>query len=383
MSDPTPGVISRWRLVLGRYSQQRLGELGGEQRRLDRALDFLYAREYAGRGVRGRPATGQGAGPGSLDPSQLLVPRWLDEVRTLFPKETVQVIERHALERYGLTEILKNRETLSRIEPSFDLLKVMLELRGHVKGDLLAELRRIIGEVVEKLRHQLEADVKRALAGRVHRFLPGRVKVARNLDWKQTIRRNLKNWDSERQQLVIDTPRFFSRIQRQMPWDVIVCVDQSASMAGSIIHAAVMASIMAGLPSLCVKLVVFDTSVVDLTDHVDDPIETLMSVQLGGGTDIGRAIRYCEQLVRVPQRTILVLISDFCEGASPRRLLAAVRRLHEAGVTQLGLAALEEDANPSFDRAMAERLSAVGMDVAALTPRELAQWVMGVISGRG
>jgi Mg-chelatase subunit ChlD len=206
------------------------------------------------------------------------------------------------------------------------------------------------------------------------------MKVAQNLDWRSTIRRNLKNYDRDRKRMIVDEVRFFSRVTRRMPWTVILCIDQSGSMTESVIHSAVMAGILAGLPLVKVKLVVFDTAVVDLSGHVDDPVEVLMSVQLGGGTDIGQAMAYCERLVEDPLRTVLVLVSDFCEGASPARLLGTCKRLAEARVKLLGLAALDLNANPSYDRQMADRLAAIGMDIAALTPNQLAQWLANVIS---
>jgi Mg-chelatase subunit ChlD len=221
--------------------------------------------------------------------------------------------------------------------------------------------------------------VRRALSGKVNRFRRSPVKVAQNFDWRSTIRENLKNYDVTRQRLLVDNLIFFSRIQRRLPWQVILCVDQSGSMASSVIHSAVMAGILAGLPMIKVNLVVFDTEVVDLTGYVDDPVEALMSVQLGGGTDIGKAICYCESRVENPRRSVVVLVSDFCEGAPARNLLGGCRRLREAGVKLLGLAALDETANPTYDVRMADRLAEAGMDIAALTPKQLAEWLAKVL----
>ena len=204
--------------------------------------------------------------------------------------------------------------------------------------------------------------------------------MAQNLDWRGTIRRNLKNFDTRRKQIAVEQVLFFSRIQRRLPWRIILCVDQSGSMANSVIYSAVMAGILSGLPLIDVKLVVFDTSIVDLSDHVDDPVELLMSVQLGGGTNIGQAMQYCENLVEDPHRTIVVLISDFCEGAPTRSLLASCQRFREGGVKLLGLAALDETASPSYDVQMAEMLAAQGMDIAALTPKRFAEWLAKTIS---
>ena len=201
-----------------------------------------------------------------------------------------------------------------------------------------------------------------------------------NFDWRGTIRDNLKNWDAERQVIIADRLRFYGRSRRRLPWTIILCVDQSGSMLSSTIYAAIMASILIALPSVEVKLVVFDTSIVDLSSEAHDAVEVLMAVQLGGGTDIASAMEYCEGLVTQPSRTIFVLISDFEEGGSVARMLAATRRMASARITLLGLGALSDDAAPAYDRRMAERLSGSGMKIAALTPDRFAEWIGGVIT---
>jgi Mg-chelatase subunit ChlD len=369
--------LARWRLVLGNYAQLKMGDcLSGVQQRMADALEQLYAREYRGRGVRQDPKLG----PGSLDPSQVNVPKWLNDVRELFPKETCTRITQHALDRYGLTELVQDPATLAALEPSTELLGAVLALKGQMGGAVLAEARRLIARVVEEVKRRLEQEVKNAMAGRLNRFRHSQHRVARNFDARDTIRRNLKHWDPGRRQLVVEEPRFSSRVKRHLPWEVILCVDQSGSMASSVIHSAVMAGILAGLPGVRVRLVVFDTAVVDLSGHASDPVEVLMSVQLGGGTNIGQAVRYCEQLVSQPGRTVLVLVTDFCEGADPRALLAACRRLREAGVKLLGLAALDAEANPWYDEQLAGRLAAEGMEIAALTPGQFAHWLAAVMN---
>jgi Mg-chelatase subunit ChlD len=229
------------------------------------------------------------------------------------------------------------------------------------------------------LKRKLETEIKNAITGHLNRFRHSQLKTARNFDARDTIRRNLKNWNPELKKIIVEEPRFFSRVKRHMPWDIILCVDQSGSMTDSVIHSAVMAGILAGLPMMRVKLVIFDTSVVDLSEYAADPVEVLMGVQLGGGTDIGKALRYCEQLVTQPRRTVLVLISDFCEGADPRVLYATARRLREAGVRLLGLASLDVKSNAMYDQKIAGRLADLGMEIAALTPLELAHWLAEVI----
>lgn len=380
--------IVRWRHVLGRFAAQQLPcQMSPDQQRMEQALDFLYGQEYSNRGVRGRGQSGQGQAstektPGSLDPSQLSVPTWITEIRELFPQETVEIIEKHALERYKLTELVTDPATLEKLEPNMDLLKAVLTFRSQMQGQqVLQAARRIVREVVEDIRRRLENDIRRSLLGKLNRFQHSPLKVAQNLDWRGTLRQNLKHYDRDRNQLVIQSVKFFSRVERRLPWHVILCIDQSGSMADSVIHSAVMGGILAGLPSLKVSFVVFDTAVVDLTDHADDPVELLMSVQLGGGTNIGQALAYCQTLVQNPLRTALVLISDFAEGGSPQTLLTCCRQLHEAGVTLLGLASLEDQqATAYYDVGMAEQLAVHGMEIAALTPRRLAEWLAQKIS---
>jgi Mg-chelatase subunit ChlD len=380
MNRTQEDTLARWRLVLGKYARDQIpAGMSVQQQRIENALDFLYSREYRGRGVRD-PEEETGEREGTLDPTQLTVPQWLSEVRELFPKETVSLIEKHALDRYGLTELVTDAQILRRLEPSFDLVKMLLTFRGHLKGEVLNEARRVIRSVVEEIKQRLITEVRRAFSGSRNRFQHSNLKMAQNLDWRGTIRKNLKNFDTERKQIVVEQVLFFSRVQRRLPWRIILCVDQSGSMASSVIYSAVMAGILSGLPLIDVKLVVFDTSVVDLSSHIDDPVELLMSVQLGGGTNIGQAMQYCEQLVEDPHRSIVVLVSDFCEGASPRPLISSCQRLREGGVKLLGLAALDENANAGYDVEMAETLAAGGMDIAALTPKHFAEWLAKKIS---
>lgn len=383
-SDPqNQEALARWRLVLGKYAQPQMPDcLSGDQARMAEALDQLYSREYRGRGVRQDPRISERGklGPGSLDPSQLNIPGWLNEVRELFPKKTCERITKHAVDRYGMTGLLDDADVLESMEPSTELLGAVLALKGQMKGRVLDAARKLIARVVEEIKRKLEQQIRNALTGRLNRFRHSQLRIARNFDARDTIRRNLKNWNVDRKKLVVENPRFFSRVKRHMPWEVILCVDQSGSMAGSVIHSAVMAGILASLPLVRVRLVVFDTSVVDLSEHATDPVEILMTVQLGGGTNIGQATRYCEGLVSQPRRTVFVLVTDFCEGADPRILISSCQRLRESGVRTIGLAALDADANAWYDEQMAGRLAADGMEIAALTPTQLAQWLAEVMN---
>lgn len=343
---------------------------------MDRVLDYLYGREYQGRGVRQEGDSRQGGSQESV----FTIPDWIREVRELFPADTAEIIQRHALDRYGMTELVTDAEVLAKLEPSYELLKTVLSFKGLMKGDVLEVARRVVRQVVEELRRRLAREVRQQLWGKLNKQRRSRLKVAKNLDFRRTIRANLKHYNRDRRALVLETLHFFSRVEHHLPWHIIMAVDCSGSMLDSVIYSAVMAGIFKGLPSLRVSLLAFDTGIVDLSDQIDDPTELLMSVQLGGGTNIGGALGHCETLVRYPSRTIVIVVTDFFEGSPPEIMLASIKRLRESGVRVLGLAALDRTAQPCYDRQMAERCVAAGAEVAALTPQRLAQWLSTVLS---
>ena len=375
-------ALARWRLVLGRFADPQLPFVRGAGHgyaRMDRVLEYLYGREYAKRGVRkdsgGAGSDEPGGREGGSGASILYLPDWLREVRELFPRDTIETIEKHALERYGMTELVTDPEVLRKLEPNYELLKSVLTFKGMMQGEVLEVARSIIRRVVEELRRRLASQIRRVLWGKLSRQHRSNLKVAKNLDIRRTIRDNLKNFDPASKRIVLQRLHFFSRVQQHSPWHIIIAVDCSGSMVDSVIYSAVMAGIFRGLPSMKVSLVAFDTSVVDLSDEVDDPAELLMSVQLGGGTDIGGALGYCQTLVNNPNKTMLVLVTDFFEGGRPNDMLLAIRHLRESGVRVLGLAALDEKAEPVYNKEMAQQCVAAGAEVAALTPQRLAEWI--------
>lgn len=365
---------ARWRLVMGAGSEQLCGELGSEDQQRDACLGFLYDREYgSGRNVRGKDDGGK---KGGLGASALTVPDWINKVHELFPKKTIERLEKDALERYQLDEMVTDPEVLSRAQPNPTLLKAVLRTKHLMNQDVLKAAQHLVRRAVEELMKKLAQEVRSPFQGALDRRNRSMLKIAKNFDIAATLRRNLKHYDPGRQRVLIETPLFYSRVRRQVDrWQMIILVDESGSMLDSVIHSAVTAAIFYSMKMMKVHLCIFDTAVVDLTEHCMDPVETLMKVQLGGGTDIGQAVEYAAGLVENPRRTIVALITDFCEGAPPGRLFAAAKRLVESGVTCLGLAALDEQANPSYDHATAARLAQMGWHIAAMTPGELATWV--------
>jgi Mg-chelatase subunit ChlD len=364
--------MMRWRLVLGEGTEETLGGLGEDWQRREQALRFLYGREYGpGRNVRARSAQG-----GGLGESQLTVPEWINEVHQLFPKKTIERIEKDALERYKLEEMVTNPDVLRRAQPNQTLLKAIMRTKHLMNAEVLKLARDLVRKVVEELFRKLARPVESPFLGAINRRRRSMLRVAKNFDVERTVRTNLKHFDPSTKRLVIQAPLFFSRVRRQADrWKIIILVDESGSMADSVIHAAVTAAIFHGIRSLRTHMVLFDTNVVDVTDQAGDPVETIMKVQLGGGTDIGGALAYAAGLVENPRRTIVVLITDFFEGAPQHRLLEVAAGLIESGATLLGLAALDQDAAPRYDKSLASKLVSLGAHMGAMTPGELAAWV--------
>jgi Mg-chelatase subunit ChlD len=250
-----------------------------------------------------------------------------------------------------------------------------------MRGEVLDTARRIVEQVVRELTEKMQSQIRSAVMGKRDRNRSTPFKCSKNFDFKKTVRKNLKNFDSAQERIVVDKVYFHRNVERFNPWHVIICVDESGSMMENVIHSAVMAGIFAKLPVLTTKLVIFDTNIVDLTDYVDDPVEALMRVQLGGGTDIGKALAYCEGLITFPHKTILVLVSDLCDGGGYKTMYAHTRSMIEAGARVFCLTALDKDCVGMYDRTAAKRMSYLGARVAALTPGGLANWIGEVIAG--
>lgn len=366
----------RWRLVLGRHAQGPL-PLGpsGTDPALDATLGYLYDREYTARGM----SAADGSPGGGLEGSFPTAVSWLDGARRLFPESTIERLERDALTRYGLTDLLADPDAVDSITPNVDLAAALLRTKGRLDPGLAAGVRALIAKVVADIVQRLRPPLTTSLSGQRHHGRRSPHASMRNFDWRGTIAANLGNVDPATGKMLVDDVRFVARQRRRnLNWEVIIVVDQSGSMASSLLHSAITASIMAGLPGLSVRLLLFDTSVVDLSHLADDPVEVLMTAQLGGGTNIAAALQHAATLVSQPTHTVLTLISDFDEGGSIASLIRTTAGLAESGVTLLGLAALSDDGQPWYNHEVARRLSDVGMEIGAMTPDHFAAWLAEV-----
>lgn len=367
-------AVNRWRLVLGSGSERSLdfGGSAGEIRRymdMEQLLDYLYS---GAQGDDVRQSRGLQGGTGD---SQLTAAKWITRVRELFPKSAAEVIQRHALEEFGMTELLTDKNILESMKPDMQLLKTVLQLKHLMHGEVLEVARRVARQVADELRQKLENSTRSAITGKLDRSQRSPVRSSRNIDMKKTIRRNLKNYDKEHEQLVLQDIYFGSRIKKYNKKTVIIAVDESNSMLGSVIYSAVMAQIIAGMSFANVRLVIFDTNVVDLSSEADDTAQVIMSIQLGGGTDIGKALGYCETLITAPHETCVICVTDLYEGGSRGRLLNTARSIIGSSAKLSFLTALDEGSEPVFDKKLGQELADIGAFVGALTPDRLGEYI--------
>lgn len=381
-ADPSPDfdldAAERWRLLLGEAGAASLPGCAGGSRSgaMDRSLSWLYGRNEGGDGDSdGRDRLDRHGGGGA---SRLTVPEWINDIHALFPQETIERLERDAIERYRIDEIVTSREVLERAVPNPALLEAVLRTKHLMNPDVLAMARKLVAAVIQQLIDRLAKEVEQSFSGHRCRQRVIPVGAMNRFAAAETIRRNLRHYDPQSRQLVIARPWFHSHWRRRLErWQIILVVDQSGSMLSSVIHSAVTASCLWRLPGIRTHLIAFDTEVVDLTADVDDPVELLMNVQLGGGTYIGKALAYAAELIEVPSRAIVVLISDFYEGMPEHTLLGLTAALVGQGSKVLGLAALNDSAQADYNRILAQKLVDAGAEVAAMTPGQLAGWLAG------
>lgn len=364
---------TRWRLILGPAGDEAMGARGegAGVDDLEGALSWLYDRETDEDDSRSLARSGPGRGHSH----PLAVPDWLNAIHELFPVEAIQRLESDALNRFGILDIVTRKEALANVTPSLSLVEAILRCKSKMDNTVLEAARAVVAKVVEELKKKLTEEVEHRLGMTPMRHRRSRYRVARNLDPIRTIRKNLRHWDQEKKRLILSQPEFFSRVRRFGPrYQVIVLVDQSGSMARNIIHAAVVASVLYKLPATRSHLVVYDTEVVDLSAHVEDPVELLLRVQLGGGTDGQKALQYAAELVDVPHRTILLWITDFEDNAEA--LAREVRSLVGEGVIVFGAASLDEETQGAYDHGVAQAVADAGAHVAATTPGKLVSWIV-------
>jgi Mg-chelatase subunit ChlD len=355
----------RWRLILGGGANDGTScQLSGSDLGMDRTLEALYDSDRK-------------AGLGSSSPN---VARWLGDIREYFPSSVVRLMQADALERLQLRQMLLEPEMLASVEPDVNLVATLMSLRAVIPNRTKETARLVVRKVVEELTKKLENPTRQAIAGALNRSIRNRRPRLQEIDWDRTIRVNLRHYQPDYRTVVPETRIGFGR-KRNSLRDLILCVDQSGSMAASVVYAGVFGAVLASIPSVSTRMVVFDTAVVDLTEEISDPVELLFGVQLGGGTDIHRALTYCEGLVRRPTDTVLVLISDLFEGGDRAGLLKKAAALVDAGVKMVALLTLSDNGAPGYDHDIAAKFAALGIPSFACTPDRFPDLMAAAMKG--
>jgi len=381
MSNAPDERMRRWRLALGGGEDGTGVPLTGDDARIDAALGALYDTSGGEPGAHGAPA--QMARRGGLGASAPRVARWLGDIRTFFPVSVVQVMQKDAIERLGLTRLLLEPEMLDAVEPDVHLVGTLLTLNSVLPEQARESARTIVRTVTRDLERRLAQRTRTAVSGALNRASrTSRPRRAADIDWNRTIRANLRNYLPSHRTVVPERLTGYARKQQAVAREVILCLDQSGSMAASVVYAGVFGAVLASVRSLRTSVVAFDTAVVDLTEKLADPVEVLFGTQLGGGTDINRAIAYCQRLITRPANTILILISDLFEGGNADEMLRRIADLTTAGTQVIALLALNDDGAPGYDHDIAAALAALGVPAFACTPDAFPELMAAAIEGR-
>jgi len=370
--DTVDERLRRWRLVLGGEQADGTGvTLGGADAAIDAALRALYdADKEPGAKARDRR--------GGLGASAPNVARWLGDIRNYFPSPVVRIMQQDALERLDLKQMLLEPEMLEHVEPDVHLVANLLSLSGVMPNKTKDTARLVVRKVVEELQRKLADPLRQAITGALNRAARNRRPRHNEIDWNRTIRANLRHYQPLYKTIIPETRIGYGH-KRSSLREVILCVDQSGSMASSVVYSGIFGAVMASLPAVRTQMVVFDTAVVDLTDELQDPVDLLFGTQLGGGTDINRAMTYCQGLIRQPHETILILISDLFEGGNREEMLKRAAAMAASGVQMVALLALNDDGAPSYDHHNAAALTAIGAPAFACTPDQFPELMAAAI----
>lgn len=356
--------LKRWRLILGGNEADGTGiTLTPEEQRIDQSLEAVYDSDRRG-------------GLGSSAPK---VSRWLGDIREFFPQTVVQVIQCDAIKRLNITSLLTEKEILETVVPDVHLVATLMSLSRVIPEKNKEMARQVVRKVVDELLRKLSAPTQQAVTGALNRSARRRNPRYNEIDWKTTITKNLKNYQPEYKTIIPEVRIGYGRKRKAMK-DIILCLDQSGSMGTSVIYSGIFGSVLASIPAVNTRMVVFDTAVVDLTDDLQDPVDLLFGVQLGGGTDIARALTYCQGVITRPQDTVLVLVTDLYEGGDPREMRKKFISLVNSGVQLIVLPALNDDGAPSYDKNHAEFLANIGVPTFACTPDKFPDLMAAALS---
>jgi Mg-chelatase subunit ChlD len=373
-------MLTRWRLILGGgESDGTCVTLSGEAADMDAALTALYEYERK-RGFKYAQPSGKERSGGS-EGSNPSVSRWLGDIRRYFPHSVAQIMQRDALQQPDLRrQFMLEPDILAAATPDVHLVATLLELRQLMPDQTRETARIVVQKVVDDLLQRLQQRTLAALRGALNRQARRLRPRFNDVDWHSTIRRNLRHYQPDYRTIIPETTIGFGRRNQHSLQQVILCLDQSGSMGESVVYSGVFGAVLASIPALQTRLVAFDTEIADLSADLNDPVELLFGVQLGGGTDIGRALQYCQTLVQQPDQTILILISDLYEGAPAHVMQRIATELQQSGVHLIVLLALNDQGSPDYDRQQASFFASLGVPVFACTPHLFPELMAAAIN---
>lgn len=371
--------VKRWRLILGVKDTDVLNEgedgLDEETLAIDSALASIYDNTTDD---FGQSQDSRSGGKGKSSPR---IAKWLSDIRSYFPEDMVHVIQNDAINKKGLDQLLLEPEVMSNVVPDMNLVTTLMALKDKIPEKSKDQVRDLVSQVIEEIKSKLENQIKMSVSGALNKREHSPIPNANSIDWKKTVRSNLKHYSTQTQSIIPERIFYFSKARKQNNWTVILDIDQSGSMADSLVYASVLGSILASIPAVRTKVVAFDSNVVDLTEQCEsDPVDMLFGLQLGGGTDINKSVDYCRQFITEPDRTVFILLSDMFEGGNEAASLRKLKEMRQAGVYVIGLLTLSDQGKPVYDEDYAKKLISYNIPCFACTPYKIPDLLSAVLN---
>ena len=363
--------ISRWRLILGSETDKNFNIMGfeglsKEQYLIDNALATIYGTDKESFDISSKKSKNK------LNSSPNIT-KWLGDLRNLFDKDIIKIIQNDAIDRKGLKELLLEPEILENIEPDINMASMLLLLKEQIPEISKDSARKFIKKIVEDINKKIESDIKRAVSSSLNKRNHSPIPLASAIDFKYTISRNLKNYNTDLKLIIPEKVYFYDRSNKTSKWNIILDIDQSASMGESIIYSSIISCILASISAIKTNVVAFDTEIMDLSDLCQDPVDLLFGFQMSGGTDIEKSVAYCQQLIEIPNKTLFFLISDLEEGGNRAKLLNRLEYMKSSGVIVIVLLAISDRGQPYYDEIIAKKIAKMNIPCFACTPERFAE----------
>ena len=379
MAESSP-ILKRWRLILGSKNiDAENAALTEEEEQMDAALGALYEYEHSGK-FEYQNVAGHRGSPGK---STYNISKWLGDIRKYFPDSVVHVLQNDALKNKDLqNKLLLEPEILEQTTPDVHLAAMLLQLKKQLPEKTKKSAKMVIRRIVDELTERLQDKMRSAISGAINRTKRNHRPKFHEMDWNATILKNLKHYQPELKTIIPELKIGYGKKKREKAREIILCIDQSASMATSLVYSGIFANVMASIPAVSTRLLLFDTNVTDLSNQLHNLVDLLFGIQLGGGTDINRALKHCQSIISKPTDTILILISDLGEYGNVREMQRRFYEIKESGVQIISLLSLSDEGTPSYDHHNARFLAGMDIPVFACTPDLFPEMMAAAINGQ-